>query len=181
MANVKAVGYDKLSAELLKLELNHDPTVLREFHRMINLVWHQRKVPQRYRDAVISVLHNDRIECENYRGISPVLHAGKVFLKIVATRLTASTMRRRNRYLRSSAGSARTTRRRMCCLRCAGYNSWEGKRAYHCFCVTSTYRKPTTLSSQTSLAVIHLFRGTTADDRSNPPISWWDESLCAEG
>ena len=47
MANAKAVGSDELPVELLKLGLNHDPTVLREFHRVIKLVWHQRKVPQR--------------------------------------------------------------------------------------------------------------------------------------
>ena len=41
---------------------------LREFHRMIRLLWHQRKVPQRWRDDVIKVLHKkDRIECGKYR------------------------------------------------------------------------------------------------------------------
>ena len=90
MANSKAVGPDELPVELLKLGLNHDPTVLREFHRVIKLVLHQRKVPQRWRDAVINILHKkDRTECGNYRGISLVAHAGKVLLKIVATRLSA--------------------------------------------------------------------------------------------
>ena len=46
MANAKAVGPDELSVELLKLGINHDPTVLREFHRVIKLVWHQREVTQ---------------------------------------------------------------------------------------------------------------------------------------
>ena len=56
---------------------------------MVKLVWHQRKVPQRWRDAVIKVLHkNDRTECGNYRGISLVAHAGKALLKVVATRLS---------------------------------------------------------------------------------------------
>ena len=91
MANAKAVGPDELPVELLKLGINHDPTVLREFHRVINRVWHQREVPQRWRDAVIKVLHKtkDRTECGNYRGISLVAHAGKVLLKVVATRLSA--------------------------------------------------------------------------------------------
>ena len=40
---------------------------------------------------MIKVLHknNDRTECGNYRGISLAAHAGKVLLKIVATRLSA--------------------------------------------------------------------------------------------
>ena len=90
MANAKAVGPDELLVELLKLGTNHDPTLLREFHWVIKLVWHQREVPQRWQDAVIKVLHKkkDRTECSNYRGISLVAHAGKVLLKIVATRLS---------------------------------------------------------------------------------------------
>ena len=58
---------------------------------MIKLVWHQREVPQRWRDAGIKVLlkKKDRAECGNYRGISLVAHAGKVLIKIVATRLSA--------------------------------------------------------------------------------------------
>ena len=47
MANVKAVGPDELPVELLKLRINYDPTMLREFHRVIKLVWHKREVPQR--------------------------------------------------------------------------------------------------------------------------------------
>ena len=81
---------DELSVEFLELGLNRDPTVLREFHRVIKMVWHQRKVPHRWRDAVIKVLHKNmnRTECGNYRAISLVAHAGKVLLKIVATRLS---------------------------------------------------------------------------------------------
>ena len=90
MANAKAVVPDELPVELLKLEINHDPTVLREFHRGIKLVWHQREVRQRWRDAVIKALHKkDRTECGNYRAISRLVHAGKALFKIVATRLSA--------------------------------------------------------------------------------------------
>ena len=88
MANAKAVRPDKLPVEFLKLGINSDPIVLREFHRVIKLVWHQREVPQRWRDAVLKVLRKDTIKCGNYRGISPVGHTGKVLLKIAATRLS---------------------------------------------------------------------------------------------
>ena len=90
MANAKAVGPDELPVELLKLGLNYDPTVLWEFHRVIKMAWHQREVPQRWRDAVIKVLQKkiDRTECGNDRCISLVAHAGKVLLKIVAGRLS---------------------------------------------------------------------------------------------
>ena len=51
----------------------------------------RREVPQRWRDVVMKVLHNnkDRTECGNYCGISLVARAGKVFVKIFATRLSA--------------------------------------------------------------------------------------------
>ena len=91
MASAKAVGPGELAVELLKLRINHGPTVLREFHRVIKLVWHQREVPQRWRYTVLNLLHEkkDRAECGNYRGISHVAHAGKVLIKFVATRLSA--------------------------------------------------------------------------------------------
>ena len=60
IANANAVGPDELPVGLLKLGINHDLTVLREFHRVIKLVWHEREVPQRWRDAVIKVLHKKK-------------------------------------------------------------------------------------------------------------------------
>ena len=40
MANAKAVGPDGLPAELLKLGLHENRTILRELHRITKLVWH---------------------------------------------------------------------------------------------------------------------------------------------
>ena len=91
MANQKAVGPDGLPAELLKLGLQQDRTILLEFHRLTTIIWREGKVPQRWKDAFITVLHKkgDKTECGNYRGISLVSHAGKVLLKFVARRLSA--------------------------------------------------------------------------------------------
>ena len=38
-----AVGPDELPVKLLKFGLNHDLTMLRVFHWVIKLVWHQRE------------------------------------------------------------------------------------------------------------------------------------------
>ena len=46
MANAKAVGPDGLSAELLKLGLQQDRTILLELHRLTTLIWRKGKVPQ---------------------------------------------------------------------------------------------------------------------------------------
>ena len=91
MANAKAVGPNGPPAELLKLGLQQDRTILLELHRLTILIWRQGKVPQQWKDVVITVLHKkgDKTECGTYRGISLVSHAGKVLLKGVARRLSA--------------------------------------------------------------------------------------------
>ena len=91
MANAKAVGPDGLPAELLKLRLQQDRTILLELHRLATLIWREGKISQQWKDAVITVLHNkgDKTERVSYRGISLVSHAGKFFLKVVARRLSA--------------------------------------------------------------------------------------------
>ena len=45
-ANEKAVGLDCLPAELLKLGLQQDRTILQELHQLTILIWRQGKVPQ---------------------------------------------------------------------------------------------------------------------------------------
>ena len=91
MANAKAVGPDGLPAELLKLGLQQDRTILLEIHRPTTLIWREGKVSPQWKDAAITVLHKngDKTKCGNYRGISLVSHAGKVLLKVVARRLSA--------------------------------------------------------------------------------------------
>ena len=91
MASEQAVGPDGLPAELLKLELQQDRTILLEFRRLTTLIWREGKVPQQWKDAIITVLHKkgDKTECGNYRGISLVSNAGEVLLKVVARRLSA--------------------------------------------------------------------------------------------
>ena len=91
MANAKAVGPDGLPAELLKLGLQQDRTILLELHRLATLIWREGKVLQQRKDAVITVLDmkGGKTECGNYRGISLVSHAGKVLLQVVARKLSA--------------------------------------------------------------------------------------------
>ena len=91
MANAKAVGLDGLPAELLKLGLQQDQTILLELHRLSTLIWREGSIPQQWNDAVVTKLYKkgDKTECGNYRGMSLVSHAGKVLLKVVARRLSA--------------------------------------------------------------------------------------------
>ena len=85
------MGPDGLPAELLKLGLQPDRTILLELHRLTTLIWREGKVSQQWKDAVLTILHKkgDNTECENYRGISLVSHAGKILLKPIARRFGA--------------------------------------------------------------------------------------------
>ena len=90
MKNWKAPGHDSLPVELLKIDDRADPIVIQRFHAILVKVWNGGTVPQEWKDATIKVLYkkSDRFDCNNYRGISLVSHAGKVLLKIVANRLS---------------------------------------------------------------------------------------------
>ena len=89
MDNWKEPGPDSLVAELLKIDEPAEPIVLERFHVILLKVWNGGEVPQQWKDATIKVLYkkSDRSNCNNYRGISLLSHAGKVLLKIVANRL----------------------------------------------------------------------------------------------
>ena len=91
MENWKVPGADSLPVELLKLDdPTREPVVLKHFHTILVRVWRGQEIPQEWKDATIKVLHkkSDRSDCDNFRGISLVSHAGKVLLKIVANRLS---------------------------------------------------------------------------------------------
>ena len=94
LKNWKACGPDGIPAEALKLALEETPEgqhILLHIHELVLAAWRREEVPQKWKDAIITVLFKkkDRNNCGNYRGISLVAHAGKAFLYIVTTRLNA--------------------------------------------------------------------------------------------
>ena len=91
MANWKAPGAESLLVELLKLDdPTREPVLLGHFHVILVRVWREEEIPQEWKDATIKVLYkkSDQSDCNNFRGISLVSHAGKVLLKIVANHLS---------------------------------------------------------------------------------------------
>ena len=154
---------DELSVEFFKLGLTHDLTVLWEFHRVMTLC-HQRKVQQRWRDAVINVLSKkkDRTEWKNYRNWR-VPYAGKVLLKVVATRLR-DYCEAKDGCRRSSAGSARTVRRGYMMFAIRGLHELERKAHVLLFllCFTDLLKAYDSLCRpHHSLAVNCSLRSTT--------------------
>ena len=89
LANRKTVGPDGVSVELFNIPLNDDSALRLRLLDIVVRIWRGGEVPQQWKDAMIMVLHKkkDRTECGNSRGISLVVHAGKILLKIIARRL----------------------------------------------------------------------------------------------
>ena len=90
LANGKAIGPDGVSVEPFKITLNGDPALRRRLLDIVVRIWRGGEVPQQWKEVIIMVLHQkkDRTECGNYRGISLVVHVGKIPLKIIARRLS---------------------------------------------------------------------------------------------
>ena len=90
MHNWKAPGPDSLLVELLKIDGTAEPIVLERFRAILVELWNGGEVPQQWKDATIKVLYkkSDRSNCNNYRGVSLLSHAGKVLRKIVVNRLS---------------------------------------------------------------------------------------------
>ena len=113
MANAKAVGPDGLTAELLKLGLQQDQTILLELHRLTTLIWREGKVPQQWKDAVIpySTRRATRRSAETTATFRSCHTQVRFFLKWLPGD-SALTVRRRDSYRRSSAGFDRIPRPR---------------------------------------------------------------------
>ena len=90
LANGKTVGPDGVSVELFKITLNGDPALRRRLLDIVVRIRREGEVSQQWKDAIIMVLHKkkDRTECGDYRGISLVVHADKILLKIFARHLS---------------------------------------------------------------------------------------------
>ena len=83
----KAAGEDCIPPEVIKCG---KPALLGPLHELLLLCWKEGKVPQDMRNAKIVTLYKnkgDRSDCNNYRGISLLSIVGKVFARIVLSRL----------------------------------------------------------------------------------------------
>lgn len=81
-ANGKTMGPNEIPAEVLKLGIRENGTILRRFDEIIK-VWRAEKAPQLWKDAVIKVIHRkkDRMECW-------VTTGAYYLLNIIANRLS---------------------------------------------------------------------------------------------
>ena len=144
-------------------------------------MWHQQEVPQRWQDAVITVMHKkkDITECGNYRGISLMALAGKVFLKIVATRLSAYYEARNllpeEQYGLPTPFDDGYDVRGPKATRVGKESARTTVPVFHRPADGIRLSRP-----HTSLASARSLWSTVADDRGDPPVPRWDESVRAE-
>ena len=84
----KAPGSDGIPPEVIKA--GKGSTLIGHLHSLLTLCWTEKKVPQDMRDAKIITLYKnkgDRSDCNNYRGISLLAITGKVFARVILSRL----------------------------------------------------------------------------------------------
>ena len=89
MHNIKAPGEDGIPAELYK----HGGEELEaELYKLYKLMWEKEEKPKDWEIAVIVAIlkKGDKLECENYRGISLLVTAYKIFSRIIYKRLMIS-------------------------------------------------------------------------------------------
>ena len=84
----KAPGGDGIPAEVWKYG---GANLSNRLHRWIIKVWEEGHVSQAWKDANIVTIYKkgDRTECGNYRGISLLSAAGKIFARILLNKLSS--------------------------------------------------------------------------------------------
>lgn len=86
LKNNKAPGSDKIPAECIKCG---GETLYQAIHHLIEAVWNAEEVPREWKEGVIVPIFKkgDRMKCSNYRGITLLNTAYKVFSNILLEKL----------------------------------------------------------------------------------------------
>ena len=87
MKSGKAAGVDGIPPEFWK---SGGPALHSKLHELLVCCWEQGKLPRDLRDAVIVTLYKNKGEksnCSNYRGITLLSIAGKIFARVLLNRL----------------------------------------------------------------------------------------------
>ena len=87
LSSGKAPDSDGIPSDLIK---HCKTTQLLPLHEVLCQCWQEDAVPQDMRDATIVTLYRnkgERSDCSNYRGISLLSIVGKVYARVILTRL----------------------------------------------------------------------------------------------
>ena len=83
LSSGKAPGEDGIPADIFEKNKN---VLLLRLHALLLQCWRQREIPHKMRDANIVTLYKnkgDKSDCNNYRGLSLLSVAGKIFARVL--------------------------------------------------------------------------------------------------
>jgi len=84
----KSPGIDQIPAELIKAR---GRTICLEIRKLITSIWKKEQLPEEWKQSIIVPIHKkgDKIDCNNYRGISLLPTTYKILSNILLPRLTS--------------------------------------------------------------------------------------------
>jgi sorting nexin-29 len=87
LKSYESPGIYQIPAELIKAG---GETLNSEIHRLSCSTWNKEELPQQWKESIIVPIYKkgDKIDCNNYRGISLLSTAYKILFNIVLARLT---------------------------------------------------------------------------------------------
>lgn len=90
LRNNKAPGEDGISSEILKAG---GQILASNIHIIIMQIWENEVIPEEWKEVIVILIHKkgDKLECSNYRGISLINCAYKIFSKLLLQRLESYT------------------------------------------------------------------------------------------
>jgi len=82
----KAAGSENIPPELLK---NGGRTLKQKLYKLILMIWNNEQVPQQWKEGIICPVYRngDRLNCNNYRPITLLNIAYKIFVILLNKRL----------------------------------------------------------------------------------------------
>jgi len=82
----KSPGIDQIPAELIKAG---GRTIFLEIHKLMTSIWKKEKMPKDWKESIIVPIHKkgNKIDCNNYRGISLLRTTYKMLSNILLSRL----------------------------------------------------------------------------------------------
>jgi hypothetical protein len=83
----KSPGSDQILAELIQAGAG---ILLSAIHKLINSVWNKEELPDQWKESIIVPVHKkgDKIDCNNYPGISLLSTRYKILSNILLSRLS---------------------------------------------------------------------------------------------
>jgi hypothetical protein len=87
LTKYKSPGNDKIPAELIQ---TGGEMLLSAIHKLFNSIWNKEQLPDQWKESIIVPIHKkgDKMDCNNYRGISLLSTSYKMLSNTLLSRLS---------------------------------------------------------------------------------------------